>query len=770
MASAPSLGPSWSSRLTCWLFRHEGALWVLLSMLCLASLWSLPRLKLVFGFKSVLKVDHPARQRLEVFDREFHLGDSLLIHFESARTFTAPVLRQLRDLSGQLEQLEGVRRAFSAVDLLRPAVRSDHLRLVPLLGAETLASEEATRRVLAAPPFSDRWHGYLYDRALSVYTMIVRPTVEYEDPHRMTGLLSRIEQLLQRFRERTGVAYHLNGLYYLNSEMIRSTFRDQGKLSAISMSVLLAAFWWLYGSFSVAAAAMLVLGVSILLSFGMMVVVGVPINGLSGNLPILTLVNGLEDVVFLLALFHAARPRMGRRRAAATALRDGLIPNLLTSLTTFGALVVTGYTDLALLEAFGYAICIGVAVEYVVIVVYFPLLLQRLPDAGSSCLYYRLERALAERWMGTWKRLVWSRGNLAFWGAVVVALAVYAAPQRLNSNWYRYFVAEHPVSRTLDFCNRRGFPITTIDCAVPCGLRLDEMLIRPALERDLEKLAKAIGGLPGVVRVDSYAELKGFIELELAGLVFQPGLEERWKQARREALYRQYLDVGAFDEFYSPSSRKLRLAVQTRLEDANSLLALGARIVETARRQRLECLDGARLTVSGTMAYWGEIMGAVATSFFTNLATSMLFVYLVLLAFTRRLLVSTIAMVPNILPLLAMFAAARAMGQELNETFCILNSLAVGNSVNDTIHYIVHVDRLVSRGRSLPDALREAFREVGCSMMISSALVALGFMSSLASESVTAILFGFYMTVGCAAAILFDLFLHPAMLLKLRRW
>jgi hypothetical protein len=513
-----------------------------------------------------------------------------------------------------------------------------------------------------------------------------------------------------------------------------------------------------------------VLAFSILLAFGVMYLLGVPLNGLSGNLPVLTLVNGLEDVVHLLVFYFATRKRAGGRRAAAESIRQCLVPNFLTSLTTFGALIFTGVTDMVLLQSFGYAICIGVIVEYVVAIIYLPLILSHVRGDVTGAFYYRLDAALATRWLGPWTAVIRSRWNLVFWGFVCAGLIAYSSQQRINANWYRYFVKDHPVSQSLELLREKGFPVTTVDCTISVGMTLDDLLKHPAIERDLDTFAQAIQKLPGVVRVDSWVKVKRFIDSRLATLRYDPGLAPHWRLARREAFFRQYLEVGAFDEYYSASSRKLRLVVSTTVEDADGLLALSKKIVATTALLKTETLPPSQLVVSGSMAYWGAVMGYVSKTFFVNILYSLLFIFVVFVWVTRSVQIALIAMVPNVMPIFVMFTTARLLGYDLFEGFCVIDSLAIGNSVNDTIHYIFHVDRNVKRGAPLPRALSNGFREVGCAMVISSLLVAVGFLAPLAAEGKPLILTGVYMCVACVVAVAMDVFMHPAMLLRLGRW
>ncbi|MBI4858655.1 MAG: hypothetical protein HY815_00025, partial [Candidatus Riflebacteria bacterium] len=204
--------------------------------------------------------------------------------------------------------------------------------------------------------------------------------------------------------------------------------------------------------------------------------------------------------------------------------------------------------------------------------------------------------------------------------------------------------------------------------------------------------------------------------------------------------------------------------------DSDGLLRLGRQVVAAGQSATTTLLDRSKLATAGRTAYWGEVMGYVSATFVSNVVMSVAFILVVFVWITRSVPVSLVAMIPNVMPIFVMFSAARALGYDLYEGFCIIDSLAIGNSVNDTIHYLFHVRANLDRGLGMEDSLREGFREVGCSMTISSVLVAVGFLACLPAEGIPIILSGVFMCLACLVAVALDVFMHPAMLLSLRRW
>lgn len=746
------------------LFRYQVAAWVLLALLVAAALrLGIPRLEFQFGFQDIFAAGHPTRRAYESFERDFDLGQQVYVYVSGGEVFTGPFLEAAGALSAELEHLAGVRRVFSAVDLRAPRARRGHLLLTRILSDEVLRDEVALARTLAAPPFRDQWHGLLYDRDLESYAFLVTADLDDSDPRVTLAFLRHLEGLVRDRLAPFGVEVHLGGTFYVSAEMLRVSTENQKRLTSITLGLQVLVMTLLFGSLAMAIAAVALLAIAVVLGFGCMGALGIPMNFLSGNFPIMVLVIGTADLIHLLGRYCSFRGHHGPRGAALRAARSTLVPNLLTSVTTAGCLLVGSLTELNILGHFARALCLGVGIVYLVTIAYGPLVLAALdlrPDRG---LYASLPARL--------RRVRWPRGGgvLATFGALGLTLACFAAMQTVDSNWFRNFAPGLPVSRSLEFLRSRSFPVATLDLTLPMDHLVEDLLEDPGPREDLAQARDALLGLPGVLDVYTLYSQHDFLEARFQELEWPASLAPPWRRARRAMLIRQQLAMGGLDPYFSRRAPRMRVVVTTRLESSRTLLRLEERILQTLRRLPTRALRAADFSLTGPSLYWSQVMGAISGTFLVTILGSLAVIWVGLVLVTRRPLLALLALAPNVLPLLAIFAAATLMGFPLSETMCLVTSISLGIAVDDTLHFLHHYQRARQRGAAAEAAVDRAMQVAAAPMIVTSGMLMLGYQVCLTAELVSVRNTGVSMNVSILVALLADLFLLPALLVRFDR-
>ncbi|MBI3179176.1 MAG: MMPL family transporter, partial [Deltaproteobacteria bacterium] len=502
----------------------------------------------------------------ERFEREFKLGPRILVYFHGPEVFRAPFLREAEALSAALERLKGMRSVFSAVDLLEPEARGATVMLRRVLRPEVVDDPARLAAALGTTPFANHWQKLLYDKDLRVFCMILTPELDDSDPAVTLAFMGQVEELVAGASARSGVPVHLGGMFYMNQEVLRVTLEDGNRLTAIGLALDFLLVWALFGSFRLALFVDLILGMGVYFGFAAMALAGIPVNFMSSNFSVTLLVLGTTDLVHLIGTFASNRARYGSRGAALRATRRTLWPNFFCSFTTWAAVLVTAWTDLKILREFSLSISLAVFIIFPLAMIYGPLLFMRSGIEPGRGLFFRLEARLWAVVRGPCLRSIASPWpKLAFWGLTAAALAI-TGMQEVNSNWFRYFTADMPVSRTQDFLARHGFPVAVVDCTLDTGREIEEVLADAGLRADVERIAGAIRGLPGVVEVYHLYTQKAYMDAEWVSVALPPGLAPEWIEARRQSMERDFLMRGAFDDYFSPLSGRLRIAVLTSLE------------------------------------------------------------------------------------------------------------------------------------------------------------------------------------------------------------
>jgi hypothetical protein len=212
---------------------------------------------------------------------------------------------------------------------------------------------------------------------------------------------------------------------------------------------------------------------------------------------------------------------------------------------------------------------------------------------------------------------------------------------------------------------------------------------------------------------------------------------------------------------------RLRLVVGTDRESSADLRALGRELLAGIQSLDLKAIDPRGVELTGQMLYWTRVIDAITETFLSTFLGSLVLAFFCFLLITRRIGVAALAMIPNLLPLLAMFGFATLCGFTMNENLCFLVALSLGISVDDTLHFLHHYLLACRRGASTDRALVSALRTVGAPIVITSVLLVVGFLLCLAADILSIAVIGLLVVVSVVVALFADLLWMPSLLLLL---
>lgn len=750
------------------IFRYEWIIWLALAGLLASAWWTIPKLRMEFSFQESLAPEHPTRVAYHEYEKTFGLGPSILLLFSGPDLHTPPMMEAVEVLSKRLRRLKGTREVTSALDIREPTSREGHVSTRRPLGPEVYQDAELLAAQLANPAFRARWDGMLLDARGEVFHLVLRPRVDVSDPLETLAYLEAVEgEVEEHFRD-LDLEIRYSGMFFVNQETLRTTARDQARLMILSSIFQTVLITLLFGSLVLSLMVFGIIQVAVLLSFQAMAWLDLPLNFMSGNLPVMVGVIGLADLIHILGAYCRSRRIHSPRGAAIRAMRATALPNLLTTLTTVGCILVTAWSPLAILESFSLSLSLGVLMVYGVTIVLTPLLLQRLPISHERGWIFPLQDWIRAHLARSWLPRATGRTAARLWTAFLILTLVGVACQEISSNWFRNFTSDHRVTRGLDFLHAHGKPVSSVQYTLATGRRIDQLLGDPVFAEEFRSLSRAIEALPGVCGVYSLLTLKEAVDSAWEELEFPPSLAPHWIEARRQSLYRQFLAGGAFDAYYSGRSQELRVVVTTSLEDSRGFQRLQERMEGLLRSQHPTRFRTADFVPRGHTLYWTEIVDSVATGYFRTLAGSLIVCFLCFLLLTGSVRHGLLALVPNLAPLLAMFAAARALGFFLNENFCSMAALSIGISVDDTLHLLYHYGR--ARRRRPPEtpqqALQSAFQKCGAPVLVTSCCLVLGFGLCVQASLLPIVQTGLFLTLSVLVALLADLSLLPLLLIR----
>lgn len=130
--------------------------------------------------------------------------------------------------------------------------------------------------------------------------------------------------------------------------------------------------------------------------------------------------------------------------------------------------------------------------------------------------------------------------------------------------------------------------------------------------------------------------------------------------------------------------------------------------------------------------------------------------------------ISTIVLVPNIIPLLWMLGMMGFLGIEMKLTTAILFTVAFGIAVDDSIHFMSKLKIELDKGSTWIYAIKRTFLETGKAIILTSVILVSGFSILMFSQFGVTYYSGLLISMALVFAVLADLILLPVLLIQMK--
>jgi len=212
--------------------------------------------------------------------------------------------------------------------------------------------------------------------------------------------------------------------------------------------------------------------------------------------------------------------------------------------------------------------------------------------------------------------------------------------------------------------------------------------------------------------------------------------------------------------FVDLERRRLRVHVRTTLIEAEAYEALRAAIENKTR----ELLPGSLASSYGLHARIKIMESHLLASQARALGIAWVLVSLLLVGLAPNVTIGLLAIIPNTLPVILVFATMGALGIPLDLGTMMVTSITMGFAVDDTFHIMSRYGNLISQGLDHTHALDQTLATSGIAVIQTSVLLTTLFCVLATSVFVPISRFGMLVAIAVVAALILDLLLLPALL------
>jgi uncharacterized protein len=759
-----------------WIVEHRWLV-LLLSVLIIGALGAgAKNLKFSTDYRVYFGPDNPQLIAFDELQNVYAKNDSILMMVEprDGDAFHPRVLEAVRELTAEAWKLPYTLRVDSVTNFQHTEAAGDDLRVGPLLGYDEEVTPAVAQRVRA-----------IATQETLLLRRLVSPTGHVTAVN-ITAQLPPADQLTQReLPEAVAAARALRadilakypevkGIYMTGSNMMSTAFTeasvgDSKTLIPLMYGVIIVVMWLMLRSGWATLTTMLIVIISSVTAMGAAGWLGILLTPPSAASPQIITTLAVADCVHIyLTAFALMRGGRTKVDAIVESMRVNFTAVFLTSATTAVGFLTVNFTDSPPLKDLANITAMGVMLAWFFAIFMLPALMAilpaRVPKARGDMEHSGLTRA-----MDRLANFVLRHRRPVFWVAMAVgtALTVLAFRNEGNDLFAHYFDKRITYRTDTDHVVDNLTGLYSLEYSLRCDE--PECVASPDYIRKLEAFKQYWLQHPKTLYVGSLSDVFKKLNKSMNGddPAFYKLPEDSALAAQYLLLYEMSLPFGLdLNNTVNQDKSSSRFTVIFKHLKSKETRA----IEEEGRAWLAEHAPEMETHGVSPAVMFAHISKRNLESNFVSLPISLVIISLLLVPVLRTWRLALAFVLPNLLPLGMGFGLWALWSGEVNFTMAIVLNMTVGIIVDDTIHFMTKYLRARrEQGLGPEAAIRYSFHNVGGALVVTTLILVAGFailaQSSFLPNSGMAQLTA--MTI--VAALLIDLTLLPALLLKLDR-
>ncbi len=710
------------------------------------------------------------RQFLDTYGED---GRAIFIGMVEDNLFDLPNFQDYYDLNENIRQINGVTECLSVTRVYN-LVKNDSIKKFQLSQVvsrrpESQKEVDSIKSVIESLAMYD---GLLFNTETHSTMMLVTLDDEHANSNLRKETTDALSILLNEYSTRHGIEMHVSGMPYIREVTTQKMVKEIVGFTFLSIVVAGLILYLFFRSWRPLVSVMAIVLISVVYMFGIMALLDFDVTILTGVLPPLLIIIGVENSIFMLNKYHREFEVCHDKIQALKNVIVRIGPaNLLTNTTTAVSFASFIITRNALLVPFGILASICIMLTYVMTMVLLPTFFsyQKKPE-GKMVNYINNPRI----------NYIMDKISVFVLGKKRVIFAVLAVLMLV--------------------CVIGATRITT------SGRVVDDIAKSDKLYKDIMFFEENVGGvMPFEISIDT-RKPKGIMNAQFIRKVQQledtlalyPEFSEPLSIAEVVKFARQGFYNGKREQFKIPSNNEFGFIMKYMPETKGGEMPA---IVTQYMDKEMQCtrvsVQMANVTTPEIDAISRSLKPQIDQIFpkekydvvmtgsamvtlqgtnylIVNLSHSLFLAFIVialLMAVTfHKFKMVIISLIPNLIPLLFTAGVMGFCGIPLKMSTILVFSIALGISVDNTIHYLARYRlQMKMNDNDIKKSVMAAIQETCPSMIYSASILICGFLIFAFSSFGGTKIVGFLVPFTLLVALITNILVLPALVLTFYR-
>lgn len=752
------------------ILRNRISILVIIGVLTIFMAYKGSSIKMTYEMARMLPKSDSIYVEYEKFKDEFGQdGSVIFVAVKDTNLYSLEHFRDWYKLSNSVNEIYGVEGVVSTARLYN-LNRNDEKKkfdFKPIVVKDPVsqAQVDSIKKIIYGLPL---YSGRLFNPETNVTLMMITLDKEVLNSKKRISLVKSIKEEIDKFGEKYDLNIKYSGLPYIRtvtSKVIQDELLFFVLLSLVITSVLLLI---LFRSFRAVAFSMLVVIVAVIWVLGTIVLFGYKITILTGILPPLLIVIGVENSIFLLNKYLSEYRDHGNKAKALSRMISRIgNANLLTNATTatgFAAFIITSNS---LLVEFGIIASLNILVTYLLSLLLLPILFSFFPSPKRKHLKH-LDKSLISRIIDRITIIVLTKRKLIYTITIIVFIGgIYGITKlKTTGNIVDDISKKDKLYKDLMFMEKNFNGVMPLEITVDTK-RKNGILSLSTIKK-LDQLQDTLATYPEFSLPVSVVEV-----IKAAKQAFYRGNTNMYAlpNSQEKNFILSYVpniesnDKSILNSFVNSDMSKTRITVQMANIGTNDV----ERILGDLKPKidKIFPPDKYEVQLTGTSVVFLKGTNYLVKNLFSSLLLAVIVITGLMAVIFSSFRMILISLIPNIIPQILTAGMMGYFGISIKPSTILIFSIALGISVDNTIHFLSRYRlHLKQTNWKVKESILAALHETSYSMIYSALVLFFGFfIFTLSSFGGTEAL-GYLVSFTLFVALFSNIFVLPSLLLS----
>ena len=709
-----------------------------------------------------LKRNDPKLDYYYDFIDKFGDDEFLIIAMDGDDLFTGKKIKLINDIATRLESVKGVRSVISLASVYKDKLSAPYFKEVLKRNKGRSVLDVFEEKILDDPMY--------VNNVISSdgETTAIIATVAKGSPEARKELVKETREILSAVEtENSMKEFFLAGPSIVNTELDRMSQNDMKTFTPVMFAVALVILVVLFKNISGVLIPAITIGINIMWTVGLFVIFGNKMNMVSGMLIPLVFIISLATTVHILNRFYLEVALSGdKRESILKTLRHICVPCFLTCVTTSIGFLSLVVSDVTPVKTTGIFMAAGIMMSFFVCITLVPGMLSLFPERMSRpFMNIKKDRSSSNKeFQGIYGFIgKFVRNNtiyVFFISLVFVGVAIYGVTKiDAESSIFESFPKSSEITRSTEHIEQELMGLIPMDIVVDAGNT--GSVFQPDVLMKMEKLQDYLKGIPEVTKSVSVVDYVKYLNKLLnkdnpdSPVVTKDKAIDYVKLA---SLHGDSIVAGLYTEDYNEGRVSVRMK-NVGSSRYKSIVNDIERFIKENFPLSVSC------AITGIVPLLMDMQGYLIESQIKTFTLAFILIFICIALLLKSTRIGMMSMIPNLVPIAITLGVMGYVGINLDVATIMIASVAIGISVDDTIHFLYRFKEEFKKDGDHYLAIQRTLSGVGRALIFTTVVATCGFLVFCLSSFKAIQYFGLLTGITMVSALVADLFILPSCIL-----